>query len=35
VARVKRIIFVYIVLLAFLAAVVVMWGSIQKVIMAK
>jgi hypothetical protein len=32
---VKRIIFVYIVLLAFLASVVVMWGSIQKVLLAK
>lgn len=31
----KRIIFVYIVLLAFLAAVVVMWGSINKVLLAK
>jgi len=31
---VKKIIFVYIVLLAFLAAVVVMWGSIHKVLIA-
>jgi type VI protein secretion system component VasF len=35
VARVKRIIFVWFVLLAFLAAVVVMWGSIHKVLMAR
>lgn len=28
----KKIIFVYIVLLAFLAAVIVMWGSINKVL---
>jgi hypothetical protein len=32
---VKRVIFAFIVLLAFMAAVVVMWGSIHKVLMAK
>jgi len=32
---VKRIIFVYIILLAFMAAVVVMWSSIHKVLMAQ
>ena len=31
----KKIIFVWVVLLAFLAAVVVMWGSIHKVLMAQ